>query len=84
MRRAMAENDLASTYARLLTVDSSRDILAREASRLLVLRDSGSGWAELGSPDRVLGLVAKHVDQPAWARQLNGCSPPVQSTEGVA
>ena len=69
--RALADNDLAPTYARLPSVDFSRDILAHQANRLLVLRDSGSGWADLGSPDRVLGLLAKNVNQPAWFRQTN-------------
>jgi mannose-1-phosphate guanylyltransferase len=72
--RAVADNDLESTYARLPSVDFSRDILAHQAKRLLVLRDSGSGWADLGSPDRVLGILAKDVNQPAWARQTDSDS----------
>jgi mannose-1-phosphate guanylyltransferase len=67
--RALAENELASTYARLPKVDFSGDILANQTNRLLVLRDSGSGWADLGSPDRVLGIIAKNLNQPSWARQ---------------
>jgi hypothetical protein len=58
----------------LPSVDFSRDILAHQAKRLLVLRDSGSGWADLGSPDRVLGILAKDVNQPAWARQTDSDS----------
>jgi mannose-1-phosphate guanylyltransferase len=73
--RALADNDLATSYARLPSVDFSRDILAHQAKRLLVLRESRSGWADLGSPDRVLGLLAKHVNQPAWTRQTNRSSP---------
>jgi mannose-1-phosphate guanylyltransferase len=69
MTRALADNQLTSVYARLPSVDFSRDILANQANRLLVLRDSCSGWADLGSPDRVLGLLAKNVKQPAWFRQ---------------
>jgi mannose-1-phosphate guanylyltransferase len=66
---ALADNELAPTYARLPNVDFSRDILSHQAKRLLVLRDSGSGWADLGSPDRVLGLLGKAIDRPAWLRQ---------------
>jgi mannose-1-phosphate guanylyltransferase len=73
--RALANNDLTSTYAWLPSVDFSRDILARQANRLLVLRDSGSGWTDLGSPNRVLRLLAKNVNQPAWFRQTNSSSP---------
>jgi mannose-1-phosphate guanylyltransferase len=67
--RALVDNDLVSSYARLPSVDFSRDILAHQTNRLLVLRDSGSGWADLGSPDRVLGLLARKVNQPDWFRQ---------------
>jgi mannose-1-phosphate guanylyltransferase len=72
--RALADKDLATTYARLQSVDFSRDILANQANRLLVIRDSGSGWADLGTPDRVLGLLAKKVNQPAWFRQTRSFS----------
>jgi hypothetical protein len=59
----------------LPSVDFSRDILARQAKRLLVLRDSGSGWADLGSPDRVFGVLAKNVNKPSWFGQANSFSP---------
>lgn len=74
INRALVDKDLTTAYARLPSVDFSRDILAHQANRLLVLRDSGSGWADLGSPDRVLGLLAKKV-KPAWLR-------PPDPTEG--
>jgi len=83
LSRALADNDLAPTYARLPSVDFSRDILAHQAKRLLVLRDSGSGWADLGSPDRVLGLLAKNVNQPAWFRQTHSFSQHVRALQGV-
>ncbi len=69
--RGFADDDLTSVYAQLPSVDFSRDILANQANRLLVLRDSYSGWADLGSPDRVLGLIAKNVNQPTWFRRTN-------------
>jgi mannose-1-phosphate guanylyltransferase len=81
--RALANNDLDSTYARLPCVDFSRDILAHQAKRLLALRDSGSGWADLGSTDRVLGLLARNVNQPAWFRQTNSSSPEVRALREV-
>ena len=68
--RALADKDLATTYAGLLSVDFSRDILTHQAKKLLALCNSGSGWADLGSPDRVFGLLAKDVIQPAWAHSL--------------
>jgi mannose-1-phosphate guanylyltransferase len=72
--RALAIDDLGPTYAWLPCVDFSRDILAHHSKRLLVLRDSGSGWADLGSPDRVLGVLAKNINQPAWFRQTHSFS----------
>lgn len=71
MTRGFAEDDLTSTYAQLPSVDFSRDILANQPNRLRVLRDSYSGWADLGSPDRVLGLIAKNVNQPTWFRRTH-------------
>jgi mannose-1-phosphate guanylyltransferase len=81
--RALGDNDLAPTYARLPNVDFSRDILAHQAKRLLVLRDSGSGWADLGSPNRVLGLLAGNVDQPAWFRQTKRSLPQARALREV-
>ncbi|MGB6944936.1 MAG: hypothetical protein WBE37_21240 [Bryobacteraceae bacterium] len=83
IERALADNDLAPIYARLRSVDSSRDILAYQANRLLVLRDSGPGWADLGSPDRVPGLLARNANQPARLRTTSSSSPQVRALEGV-
>jgi hypothetical protein len=81
--RALADNDLAPTYAQLPRVDFSCDILAHQAKRLLVLRDSGSGWADLGSPSRVLGLLAKNIIQPAWFRRTNSPTRQVRALREV-
>jgi mannose-1-phosphate guanylyltransferase len=74
MTRALADDDLARAYARLPNVDFSRDILARQVKRLMMIRDTGSGWADLGSPARVLGLLAKDVNPPAWVREAHSTS----------
>jgi len=81
--RALADRDLAPTYAQLPIVDFSRDILTHQANRLLVLRDSSSGWADLGSPNRVLGLLAKNVNRAAWFRQRNSLTPLVRALRDV-
>ena len=83
LTRAMADNDMVSTYARLPNVDFSGDILARQANKLLVVRDSGSGWADLGSPHRVLCLLAKSANQPAWFRETNGSTLQVRELREV-
>jgi mannose-1-phosphate guanylyltransferase len=81
--RALADSDLTPTYSRLPIVDFSRDVLTHQANRLLVLRDAGSGWADLGSPNRVFGLLAKDVNPPAWFRQTNSPTPQVRALRDV-
>jgi mannose-1-phosphate guanylyltransferase len=81
--RALADNDLGPSYARLPSVDFSRDILAHQAKSLLVLRDSKSGWADLGNPDRVLGLLAGNATPPAWFRRTKSFSPQVRALREV-
>jgi len=67
--KALAESDLKSTYGSLPTIDFSRDILAPQPHRLLVLRDGVSGWADLGSPARVLDTIARNGIRPEWFRE---------------
>jgi mannose-1-phosphate guanylyltransferase len=64
--RALAKNELKLAYGPLPTVDFSRDILAPQAHRLLVLRDQASGWADLGSPARVFDTLTRNGIQPEW------------------
>ena len=65
----MADNTLDAAYAPLGTVDFSRAVLANLPHRLLVLRDRTSGWADLGSPARVLDTLSRNGIQPEWARE---------------
>jgi len=69
----MVENDLDSSFRVIPNVDFSRDVLALQPERLLVIRDSTSVWTEQGNPDRIFDTL-KHqksnvtlarVDQPA-------------------
>jgi mannose-1-phosphate guanylyltransferase len=69
--RAMADNTLNVAYAPLDTVDFSRDVLEHLPHRLLVLRDRTSGWADLGSPTRVLDTLSRNGIQPEWACERN-------------
>ena len=64
--KAVTDVALETSYPLLPTVDFARDVLAHETRRLLVLRDRKSGWADLGSPDRVLETLARHAIQPEW------------------
>jgi hypothetical protein len=67
--RAMADNTIDAAYAPLEPVDFSRAVLANLPHRLLVLRDRTSGWADLGSPGRVLDTLSRNGIQPEWATE---------------
>jgi mannose-1-phosphate guanylyltransferase len=64
--RALANLDAEGAYDQLPTVDFSRDVLAQQSRRLLVLRDSDSGWADLGSPPRVLETLTRNGIHADW------------------
>jgi mannose-1-phosphate guanylyltransferase len=74
LSKAMAENELDVAYRIMPAVDLSREILALQPSRLLVVPDSTSGWADLGSPTRVLDILARDKIEPAWLRNGYGLS----------
>ena len=67
----ITDNTLRVAYALLDTVDFSRDVLANLPHRLLVLSDRTSGWADLGSPTRVLDTLSRNGIQPGWAGEGN-------------
>jgi mannose-1-phosphate guanylyltransferase len=67
--RAIVDNTLDVAYPLLPTLDFSRDVLVNLPHRLLVLRDGTSGWADLGSPARVLETLGRNGIQPEWASE---------------
>ena len=68
----MAENELDVAYRLMPTVDFSREVLAPQPYRLLAVTDTTSGWADLGSPTRVLDILARDKIEPAWFRNGHG------------
>jgi mannose-1-phosphate guanylyltransferase len=56
-------------YEGLRSVDFSRDILAHQPHRLLVVRDRTSGWTDLGNPTRVINTLAGNGITPSWASE---------------
>ena len=70
----LVDEDQALAYAGFPRVDFSRDILAHNTNKLLVVRDSVSGWVDLGSPGRVLDLLARNLIRPTWVREAHGFS----------
>jgi mannose-1-phosphate guanylyltransferase len=74
LSKAMAENELDVAYRLMPTVDFSREVLAPQPYRLLAVTDTTSGWADLGSPTRVLDILARDKIEPAWFRNGHGLS----------
>jgi mannose-1-phosphate guanylyltransferase len=53
-------------HARLPPVDFSRDVLAARPANLAVLPVEGVAWSDLGTPGRVLAVVARTGIRPGW------------------
>jgi hypothetical protein len=69
---APADGNLERAYLQLPAVDFSHDVLTHQSHTLLVLRDPTSGWADLGSPARVLATLARNDIKPKWAADQDG------------
>lgn len=70
------ENELDSSFRSIPSIDFSRDVLASQPARLLVIRDSTSGWTDLGNPSRVFDTLARERIAPAWLESLRGLENP--------
>lgn len=57
LNKALAENQLEAAYRLMTAVDLSRQVLAPQPHRLLAVRDTTSGWADLGTPSRVMDVL---------------------------
>jgi len=68
----MLENDLVSAYRSTPAIDFSRDILASQPERLLVIRDTASRWTDLGNPNRVFDTLAREEIAPHWLGSIGG------------
>jgi mannose-1-phosphate guanylyltransferase len=62
--------DLGRAYQQVSPVDLSREVLAAQPQRLLVLRDAASGWADFGTPGRVISTLVRDGIEPPWLGQL--------------
>ena len=47
-------------------VDLAREVFAHQPHRLLTIRDATSGWADLGSPTRVMEILARSNTHLTW------------------
>jgi mannose-1-phosphate guanylyltransferase len=76
---AASGGDLSVAYREVRPVDLSREVLARQPQRLLVLRDAASGWADFGTPARVIDTLVRDGIEPPWLGQLRRRAPQPQS-----
>jgi mannose-1-phosphate guanylyltransferase len=74
LSKFLASDDLEAAYQLLSPVDFSRQVLAPQPNRLLVVDDMTSGWADLGSPARVLDVLTRNKIRPAWLHDEHGFS----------
>src|SRR6266852_8195357 len=68
INNALADNDLEGAYQVMPDVDLAREVFAHQPHRLLIVRDVTIGWADLGSPSRVMEVLARNNIHPAWLR----------------
>jgi mannose-1-phosphate guanylyltransferase len=68
--KAFVRNRLDLAYRGVRAVDFSRGVLALHPQRLLVVRDTASGWADLGSPARVIDTLARNGIKPTWMGEM--------------
>ncbi len=68
INNALADNELEAAYRVMPAVDLSRQVFAPQPHRLLIVRDVTTGWADLGSPSRVMEVLARNNIHPAWLR----------------
>jgi mannose-1-phosphate guanylyltransferase len=69
-------------YRQIPSVDLSRDVMAVQPRRLLVLRDNASGWADFGSPARVVDTLVRDGIEPAWLREFRGATTSSSTARG--
>jgi mannose-1-phosphate guanylyltransferase len=66
----MSRNNLDAVYRGVRPIDFSREVLAPQPGRLLLVRDAGSGWADLGNPERVIDTLVRNRIEPAWLSEM--------------
>jgi mannose-1-phosphate guanylyltransferase len=66
----LGHNNLEAAYRAVRPIDFSREVLTPLPGRLLVVRDTGSGWADLGTPERVIDTLVRNRIEPAWLNEM--------------
>ena len=73
---ALARDDLYGAYRKMDAIDFSKDVLSQKPHRLLVIRDAASGWADLGTPVRVIDTLVQNQTEPQWLHEMRGADVP--------
>ena len=68
--KALTRGSLDTAYRTMEAIDFSKHVLSRDPSQLLVLKDEGSGWADLGNPRRVIDTLIRNRIVPSWLRKV--------------
>jgi mannose-1-phosphate guanylyltransferase len=89
LSESLAQDDGQAAYEKILSLDLSRDILAKQVHRLLVIPDGSSGWVDLGNPSRRIDTLRRNRIEPEWMNKLNelnkiGTPDVSENTAGVA
>jgi mannose-1-phosphate guanylyltransferase len=58
-----------SFYDRIPSIDFSREVLAAQTPRLIVLRMVRTGWSDLGHPERVMAALQAAGLEPWWMKK---------------
>jgi mannose-1-phosphate guanylyltransferase len=66
LEHSFIKGQIDQFYGQIAPVDFSRAVLTRMPGRLVVLRDSASGWTDLGSPRRVADVLLSQGIRPPW------------------
>ena len=69
INKALTDDELEAAYRDMPSVDLSHQVFAPQPHRLLAVRDATSGWADLGSPSRVMEILARNNIHPAWLQE---------------
>jgi mannose-1-phosphate guanylyltransferase len=66
INNALAYNNFERAYQAMPDADLAREVFAHQPHRLLTIRDAASGWTDLGSPTRVMEILARSNTHPTW------------------
>ena len=80
---ALVHRNMDAAYRQIGTIDFSRDILSRGQRQLLVIPDSNSGWADFGSPRRVVETLIRNRIVPSWLRKMRDVPRLLEEMTGV-